>query len=194
MKIILYLFVITFNMSIMAQNTSTLPYYEIPEYPETYTPGTVISRMIDGLGFRFYWATETLTPNDLDFKLKPDGRPIRDIMLHLYSMSCIIRDAALKVPHIRETLKKPLSYTELRTLTLNNYKAASDIFKTAENLEGFNIIFKGEPEDRVVPFWNAINGPIEDSVWHCGQIATSRRASGNPINPKINHFTGTVKP
>ncbi|WP_233265965.1 hypothetical protein [Formosa sp. L2A11] len=180
-------------MSTFAQSTTELPFHEVPKHAETYTAGTVVSRMIDGLGFRFYWATEGLTPTDLDFKLKADGRPILDLMTHVYSMSCIIRDAALKVPHIRETFKKSLSYTELRTLTLNNYKTASDIFKEADDLESFNIVFKGVEKNRIVPFWNAINGPIEDSVWHCGQIAASRRASGNPINPNINHFTGTVK-
>ncbi len=180
-------------MSVSSQNINTLPYYQIPDHPDTYTAGTVTARMIDGLGFRFYWATEGLTPNDLDFKLKADGRPILDLMTHVYSMSTIIRDAALKVPHTRETFKKPLSYSELRMLTLNNYKKASDILKKADNLESFNIVFKGTDSDRVVPFWNAINGPIEDSVWHCGQIAASRRISGNPINSNINHFTGTVR-
>ncbi|MBP1839600.1 hypothetical protein [Formosa algae] len=192
MKIILTLLTIVLSMSVTAQDSESLPYHQIPVQPDSYTAGTVVSRMIDGLGFRFYWATEGLTPNDLDFKLKEDARPILDVMSHVYSMSAIIRDAALQVPHIRETFKKPLSYMDLRRLTLQNYKIASDIFKKADHLESFNIVFKGSDSNRVVPFWNAINGPIEDSVWHCGQIATSRRNSGNPINPKINHFTGTV--
>ena len=42
------------------------------------------------------------------------------------------------------------------------------------------------------PFWNQLNGPIEDAVWHCGQIVAFRRASGNPISKKISVFTGKV--
>ena len=46
--------------------TSKLPYYEIPDYPETYTAGSVAARMLDGLGFRYYWATEGLNEDDLN--------------------------------------------------------------------------------------------------------------------------------
>lgn len=46
----------------MAQNAEQLPYYEIPEPAESYTTGGVLSRMMDGLGFRYYWATEGLRP------------------------------------------------------------------------------------------------------------------------------------
>ena len=27
-------------------------------------------------------------------------------------------------------------------------------------------------------------------LWHCGQVVTNRRASGNPINSKVNVFVG----
>ena len=43
------------------------------------------------------------------------------------------------------------------------------------------------------PFWNQLNGPIEDAVWHSGQIVAFRRASGNPISKKISVFTGKVR-
>ena len=38
----------------------TLPYYQIPDYPSSYNAATVAARTIDGLGFRYYWATEGL--------------------------------------------------------------------------------------------------------------------------------------
>ena len=48
---ILIVAVFSFNV-IDAQNKmeEKLPYYEIPEYSETYTAGTVAARMVDGLG------------------------------------------------------------------------------------------------------------------------------------------------
>ncbi|MHA7943309.1 DinB family protein [Formosa sp. 3Alg 14/1] len=180
-------------MSIAAQTDSKLPYYEIPEHSETYTAGTVVGRAIDGLGFRFYWATEGLSATDLDFKLNTEMRSPLELMTHIHGLSAILRDAALKVPHVNETLKRPLTYNELRAQTLNNLKTASDILKEANDLKPFDMIFKSPKGERSVPFWNAINGPIEDSVWHCGQIVTIRRMSGNPINPNINHFSGTVR-
>ena len=44
------------------------------------------------------------------------------------------------------------------------------------------------------PFWNMINGPISDAIWHSGQVVANRRASGNPINPKVNVFIGKTMP
>ena len=34
-----------------------LPFYEIGEYPTEFSSTNVVSRMIEGLGYRFYWAT-----------------------------------------------------------------------------------------------------------------------------------------
>ncbi|CDF78449.1 conserved hypothetical protein [Formosa agariphila KMM 3901] len=180
-------------MTLTAQQTQELLYYEIPEYPETYTAGTVVGRSIDALGFRFYWATEGLTTTDLEYKLNEDGRSTLETITHIHDLSTILRDAALQVPHIKETLKKPLTYLELRTQTLMNLKTAADLFKEAKDLEQYSLIFQSPTGVRTVPFWNAINGPIEDSVWHCGQIASFRRVTGNPLNSNVNHFMGTVR-
>ncbi|MBL4904447.1 MAG: hypothetical protein JKZ00_00090, partial [Flavobacteriaceae bacterium] len=49
-------------------------YYEIPPAPKEYTAGTVASRMVDGLGFRYYWATEGLTEKDLAFRPNSEAR------------------------------------------------------------------------------------------------------------------------
>jgi hypothetical protein len=40
------------------------------------------------------------------------------------------------------------------------------------------------------PFWNQINGPISDALWHCGQVVMNRRASGNPLQKGVNVFIG----
>lgn len=86
--------------------------------------------------------------------------------------------------------KKDINYAfeDLRRETLYNLKKASEILRSTKDLSQHKIIF-GSKE---IPFWNAINGPISDAIWHCGQIATSRRTSGNPINSKVNHFSGKV--
>ena len=48
-------FALTITTSIMAQKKGS--YYNIPEAPKEYTAATVSSRMLDGLGFRYYWAS-----------------------------------------------------------------------------------------------------------------------------------------
>ena len=38
--------------------------------------------------------------------------------------------------------------------------------------------------------YNLFHGPISDSLYHIGQIVAFRRASGNPIPIRVNHFMG----
>ena len=73
--------------------------------------------------------------------------------------------------------------------TLENLQQASETLKNSKDIGQYKMIF-GEKE---FPFWNAINGPIADAIWHVGQVVSFRRSSGNPINPKINHLSGTIK-
>lgn len=178
-----------FTLSIVAQNNDdNLPYYEIPEYSDTYTAGTVAARMIDGLGFRFYWATDGLTEEDLSYKPTEDTRSTGETVDHVLILSYVIVNAALQQPNDKKDTSE-LSFEEKRKQTLINLKTAADILRASDDVSKFVIVF-GEREN---PFWNAINGPIADAIWHSGQIASYRRTSGNPINSNINHFTGTVK-
>ncbi|MEM9680399.1 MAG: hypothetical protein AAF901_08755 [Bacteroidota bacterium] len=173
----------------MAQDKEdTLPYYEVPEYPEEYTAGAMAARMVDALGFRYYWATEGLTKKDLDYRPNADGRSVEETIGHILDLSKIIVNSTLKKSNNR-TENNTLSFEEKRKQTLLNLKTAADILRASEDISQYKIIF-GERE---VPFWNQVNGPIADAIWHCGQIVTFRRTTGNPINPKVNHFTGTVR-
>ncbi|NCP07225.1 MAG: hypothetical protein GW863_12920, partial [Flavobacteriales bacterium] len=82
-----------------------------------------------------------------------------------------------------------MTFNDIRIQTLMNLKTAADVLRLSDDISQYKIIF-GERE---IPFWNNINGPIADAIWHSGQIASFRRTSGNPINPKVNHFMGTIK-
>lgn len=175
------------------KHATQLPYYQIPEAPEVYNAGTVISRMIDGLGFRYYWATEGLTDTDLNYKPSNEGRTANQTMEHLLGLSRVILNSAKKVPNDRtQPQKLNLGYAEKRHETLNNLKQASEIFRQVSDLSEFNIVFNGSNGSRKFPFWNNINGPIEDAIWHSGQIVMLRRSAGNPINPKVNVFLGKL--
>lgn len=164
-----------------------LPYYEIPEYSEKFTAGTMAARMVDALGFRFYWASDSLTTKDLLYKANEDGRSSEETIKHIYDLSKIIVNSTLKQPNSRE--KENLSYSKLRVKTLQNLKTAADILRKSDDVSQFKIIF-GEQE---IPFWNQINGPIADAIWHCGQLVIYRRTTGNPMHDKVNHFTGKIK-
>lgn len=177
------------NMNAQEQSDEIIPYSEIPDFPEYFTAGTVAARMIDGLGFRYYWATNCLRDEDLAYKPSPDGRTTAETIDHIYNLSQVILNSTLKKPNIQNTIEVELSFAEKRKLTLTNFKTAADILRTSDDISKYKLVF-GTNE---FPFWNNLNGPIEDAVWHCGQVVLLRRASGNPYNSKANVFTGKVK-
>ena len=86
-------------MNITTSQNNQLPYYEIPEVSESYTAGTVVARMIDGLGFRYYWATEGLRAEDLTFKPSDDARTAGETVDHIYGLTKMILNSALKQPN-----------------------------------------------------------------------------------------------
>ena len=175
--------VLLISTMVMAQNEENLPYYEIPEAPESYTAGTVSARMVDGLGFRYYWATEGLTEKDLAQKASETGRTSKETIEHIYGLSKFIRNSVLEGNKVEN--KAVLSFEDIRKQTLLNFKIVSDALRNS-----------GEPfqlDETEVPFWNIINGPIADALWHCGQVVMLRRASGNPFNSKVSVFSGKLR-
>jgi hypothetical protein len=179
---LIFLFILNLN----AQNTmeEKLPYYEIPEHAESYTAGTVAARMVDGLGFRYYWATEGLRVQDLDYKPSETSRTTNETIDHLYGLSSFLLNA---ISDSAEKTKdsKGMSFEEIRKYTLLNFEKASGILKNTDDISKYD-------NDRF-PFWNIINGPISDALWHCGQVVMLRRASGNPFNSKVSVFSGKVR-
>ncbi len=184
-------FLITNVMNAQINNES-LPYYEIPEYPENYNQGTVVARMIDGLGFRYFWATEGLRKEDLIFKPNETARTTEETIDHILGLSNVIVNSAIHQSNGNNDFSK-LTYSEKRKLTLNNFKTAADIFRKSKDLSQFNIVFVRGDKSVEYPFWNQINGPIEDAIWHCGQVVSFRRSSGNPYNSKAGVFEGKLR-
>jgi len=179
----------------MGQETKTddLPYYEVPEYYETYTAGTVAARMVDGLGFRYRWATEDLRKVDLDYKPTDSSRTTIQTIDHILGLSRVVVNATLQVPSDFTNKKPELTYEQKRRETLENFKKASEILQNATSLTDFNMLFISNSGESEFPFWNNINGPIADALWHTGQITLLRRASGNPISKNVSFLTGKIK-
>lgn len=178
-------------MSAQDNDEINLPYHKIPDAPEKYTAGTVVSRMIDGLGFRYYWATNGLTEEDLSFKPSESNRTILETVDHLYQLSSTIYNSAKKEVNDRTIARElNLTFRQKRTQTLQNLRNASAIFSLTKDLSEHQVIFKNKKGTVEFPFWNQINGPIADALWHSGQIVAMRRAAGNPIDGRVNVFLG----
>jgi hypothetical protein len=192
MKLIFSILFSIIILSLHAQD-KTLPYDEIPAQPQTFTAGTVAAHLIDAVGFRFYWATDGLRETDLSFKPNADARTSEQTIAHIYEMSILIVNSVTnKVNVDGQDVKLP--FNEMRKQTLINFKITSDKLRTASDrdMESFKVMFKDT--DRIIeyPFWNQINGPITDCLWHIGQVVSFRRSSGNPFTEKANLFMGII--
>lgn len=179
-----------------AQNNEDrpLPYQQIPDYPETYTPATIVSRMIDGLGYRYYWASEGLKETDMEGRLVEGSRSVLELLQHIHGLSEVILNTAEKKPTIRNQGTASIQDADLlRENTLRNFKKSSELFASSTDISSHSITFISRDGQRNYPFWNQINGPIEDAVWHSGQLVTIRRVLGNPIPPGVNVFLGVTK-
>jgi uncharacterized damage-inducible protein DinB len=172
--------------------TEELPFSSIPKAPVNYSASNSISRMIQGLGFRYHWATEGLKAKDLKYRPTEESRSTMGTIQHIYSLSKTILNAAKNKVSKRSKDQPPEHLDELRIITLNNLSEASELFLNynENELNELNIIFERGGKQSKFPIWNLINGPIADALYHTGQVVSFRRVSGNPISKGVNVFLG----
>lgn len=173
-------------------------FYQIPSVPEVYTATTVTARMVDGLGFRYYWATEGLREQDLNYQpqgeLSGEARTTLETIRHILDLCTIIKNTVHDAPTVSGGNPTSLSFSEVRTLTLQHLQAASEVLhKNIVNLADLDMVFNNPSGSREYPFWNLINGPIADALWHVGQVVTFRRSSGNPLPSGVNVLQGVKR-
>lgn len=180
---------------VFAQKADTnLPYSKIPDPAESYAAGNVTSRMLDGLGYRFFWATEALRTEDLNFVPNQDSRNTLETIQHIFSLSRTIRNVALGLPNPRPEDFSGMGFEAYRAGALQNLAEASLALRDKGEAEiaELKMVFEGANSRTEFPFWNVLNGPIADAIYHTGQVVLLRRMSGNPMNPKVNVLTGVT--
>lgn len=192
------LFILSFTLFLSTYafgQSKKLPFDAIPPAPEAYTACNVLARTIEGLGFRYRWATEELTEEDLNYKFSEGSRTLDETLDHIYGLAETIINAVESKPSIRPLEIDHLTYEERRYKTLFFLLRASQILRKSNDsdIKKMNIVFLRGERKSEFPFWNHLNGPIADALWHTGQVVSSRRASGNPISPRVSVFTGTVR-
>ena len=171
------------------------PYHQIPDAPEDYDNVNVVARMMDGLGYRYYWSTKDLRTEDLAYRPSDDSRTTGETLEHIYSLSKMIMNGVGSIPNVRPAPEEGLTFDEKRRKTLENFEAASNFLKSSKrkHMKDMKIIFQRGEKSSEFPFWNMLNGPLADAIYHTGQIAAYRRASGNPQFKGVNVFSGKTK-
>ena len=196
MKYLLFVSILWLGISLQGQDK---PYfYQIPAVPEAYSATTVAARMVDGLGFRYFWATEGLREQDLNYQpqgeLSGEARTTLETIRHILDLCTIINNTTQDVPTLSGGNPSDLSFAEVRRMTLHHLQTASEILhKNTVNLADLEMVFKNSSGSREYPFWNLINGPIADALWHVGQVVTFRRYSGNPLPSGVSVLQGVKR-
>lgn len=145
-------------------------YYRIPSYPDHLSSGSILTRLLDGLGFRFYWATDGLRLEDYSFRPAKDTMSIEELVIHVWALMSWVSNSALKKPY-----KKPKNGVAAREEALKIIHDLREKMLTMSDDELKTLRIQGKP------FWNLINGPFSDALTHTGQINSFRRLAGNPV-------------
>ncbi len=188
------LFILTTTV-VMAQDDDPF-YYELEDYPEDYTSGLVAARLVDGLGLRFYWATDSLTEENLQYRPSEGARTLGETVDHIYNLTAILLNATKEQPTQFPIDISSLTFNEKREAILASIQQASAILQRSgdEDFKKYKIVFQyANGGSREYPFWNLLNGPIADALWHTGQVVSFRRSAGNPFDGSISVLAGKVR-
>jgi hypothetical protein len=166
---------------------SDLPYYTLPDPPKQMNATGLLIRFIDTFGFRYRWATEGLTENDLHFQACDTSMNLEEILTHIHGL--ISATDAFITGKKREDIKDETFEDRRRKTLVKTVRIKEELSKLDDHyLENrrYNVPWdSGE-----YPLWYLINGPLSDAFTHVGQVASWRRINGNPI-PNANAFYGT---
>ena len=169
----------------------SLPFSSIPDAPMAYTATTVMSRMMDGLGYRYFWASEGLTDDVLDYRAESSCRSLRETLEHIHNLVQMIEYSVNGQTYPIPEPEIPTD-VDVRFETLSAIERLSQTFRNAssESTGEWKARFKMGENHLEFPYWNMINGPMSDAIYHTGQVVSQRRAAGLPMNSAVNVFTG----
>ena len=155
-----------------------LPYYRIPEAPESMSATTVLIRLIDGLGFRYRWATEGLRVEDMEFQPCNSSMKVWELLAHIHGL-LLVSEGFITGKELEEIT--PVRLEERRRKTLDAVLRIREALLELDDEFLGNRMYSPPWDEREFPIWNLINGPMSDALTHVGQIASWRRINENPI-------------
>ena len=167
------------------ENHQELPFEDISKTPTELTATNTILRMVEGLAFRYRWATENLSEENIKFRPHPTSMSIEDVNSHIFDLV----DSTFRVFGGEKQNKETLnSFQDIRESNLFLLKKLVILLIEMNDSE---LAEMEKNTSRKLPFWYWINGPLADALTHVGQITSWRRISGNPQLKGVNVFIGT---
>lgn len=179
LKIVLLFFSFFISALLFGQdNKVQLPYSEIPKYPRKSTTGIVMAKLIDELGYKYYWVTDSLLNDELKYTFNSSNLP-RVLLKSVHQISESIVNCTSEAEIKQGKKIEEFSFADYRINTLLNLKGASN-----------NIIENGEAS--LFLNWDLFIKSIASSDAYCDQIIQFRENNGNPS--KLENDFGEEKP
>jgi hypothetical protein len=143
---------------------------------------------VDGLGFRYRWATDGLREEDYLFQPSSDSMTMRELLKHIFRL---VSRSYESLSGEMENFRDSYTLEDIRKLTLDKISKIRVILEDMEDeqLACCTITSRG----KMYPLWNIIHGPLCDAITHVGQVNSWRRLNGNPI-PEVSVFLGEPGP
>ncbi len=162
-----------------------LPFEDISQTPLDLTVTNTLLRMVEGLAFRYRWATENLREENIKFRPHPTSMSIEEVNIHIFDLV----DSTYRVFGGEKQDKESLnSFQKIREANLFLLQKLVTLLKEMNDSE---LLEMEKNTSRKLPFWYWINGPLADALTHVGQITSWRRIAGNPQLKGVNVFIGT---
>ena len=165
---------------------------QIEEYPTEVSVSTITYRIVDSLGFRYFWATEGLGDKDGAFEPGNGGRNLHQNLSHIYNMVDFIANFFEGETTVFPEKEHSLDLVDLRYKTLDRILEIKQKIRKMEGqfLEANSIRVEVNQEPMQFSMWHIYNGPLTDVFYHIGQVVSFRRTLGKPIDPAVQPFLG----
>ena len=162
-----------------------LPFKDISQTPFELTATNTLLRIVEGLAFRYRWATQNLSEENIKFRPHPTSMNIEEVNNHIFDLV----DSTYRVFGGEKQNKESLnSFQKMREANLFLLQKLVTLLKEMKDSE---LVEMEKNTSRKLPFWYWINGPLADALTHVGQITSWRRIAGNPQLKGVNVFIGT---
>jgi len=141
-----------------------------PQEPGELSTSNAIARLIDGLGYRLYWALYGLREEECQYTLCDGAHSIKDILWHILGL---VNWVYMHVYGHQMTRKPSIIDQGIDTLLALEKLRQTFLEMSDAELVNYKL------ED--MSFWSYINMPLSDALHHVGQVSILRRAAGNPV-------------
>ena len=162
-----------------------IPFEDISKTPTELTATNILLRVVEGLGFRYRWATENLSEDNIKFRPHPTSMNIEEVNSHIFDL---INSTFRVFGGEKQNIDSLNSFQQIRKKSLF---ILEDLSERLKKMSDEDLVEMEKNTSRKLPFWYWVNGPLSDALTHVGQITSWRRIAGNPQLKGVNVFIGT---